>query len=160
MIRISTDGSYSLARGAGGWAAIIRGLPMKTPCPPDHDCGELHDLPEDTPLFLAGGMGPKETSNRAELRAVIVALNACKGFPFPILVTSDSQYVVATMNNGWKKRFNKDLWELLDQAREGQAVTFVWAARNSTPDLKECDRLAREQTEKAVLDMASSDVVL
>ena len=54
------------------------------------------------------------TNNKMELIAVIEALKALKKFNIPVEIYTDSQYVVSTINEGWNKRANIELWEQLD----------------------------------------------
>ncbi len=54
------------------------------------------------------------TNNKMELIAVIEALRALKKFDIPVEIYTDSQYVVSTINEGWNKRANIELWEQLD----------------------------------------------
>ena len=50
------------------------------------------------------------TNNIMELTAVIEALKAIKK-KLPITIYSDSQYVVSTINEGWKIKKNQKLWQ-------------------------------------------------
>ncbi len=136
-IEIHTDGSYSIAKGRGGWAAIIYGLTSPVSI-----------------TTLASG-AEESTSNRMEMQAVITALEMVGPFAAgrAVVVHSDSQLVVKTMTEGWRRRANKDLWTLMDKAREGLSVRFLWHERNSTPELKECDRLAKAKTDDVPLNM-------
>lgn len=77
------------------------------------------------------------TNNRMEIKAVIEGLNKAKYLydkfngkrdtDVKVTVYSDSQLVVNTMNNGWAKKTNNDLWEALDKALEqfNRKVKFV-----------------------------------
>lgn len=54
------------------------------------------------------------TNNKMEILSVIKGLEALKVFNIPVEIYSDSQYVVSTMNDGWKRNKNIELWNKLD----------------------------------------------
>lgn len=64
------------------------------------------------------------TNNRMEITAVILALEKIYSYAvhtglgnvIDCVVFSDSQLVIGTMNFGWKRRTNQDLWKRLDVA--------------------------------------------
>ena len=101
QITIYTDGACSGNPGKGGWAAILLYK------------GHRKDLSKGYRLT---------TNNRMELMAVIEALKSIKNKDIPVVVYSDSQYVVDSINKGYiynwmKKNFknvkNADLWKEL-----------------------------------------------
>jgi RNase H len=49
-----------------------------------------------------------------------------------VILRSDSQYVVKTMMEGWKRKANLDLWELLDAERAARSVRFEWVRGHDT----------------------------
>lgn len=55
------------------------------------------------------------TNNRMEILSIIKGLEALKKFDIPVEIYSDSAYVVNTLNEGWRRNANLDLWETLDQ---------------------------------------------
>ncbi len=132
---VFTDGACSGNPGPGGWAWAVapHGLP----------CG-------------SGGEG-RSTNQRMELRAVLEALLAL-GTDRPIVVVSDSTYVVHCFRDrwweGWQKRgwrnaakqpvANRDLWEpLVALVRERGDVTFRWVKGHSGDPMNDrVDRLA------------------
>ena len=101
------------------------------------------------------------TNNRMELLACIVALRELKR-PAPVVIYSDSRYVVDSVKKGWARRWQKngwmrapdaqgqvfpaenvDLWEqmlgLLDQSQ----VEFHWVKGHAShPENERCDQLA------------------
>ncbi len=102
------------------------------------------------------------TNNRMELLAVIAALRALKRpaqavLPAPVVLYSDSSYVVNAVNKGWARRWrargwmrddtnraeNADLWaQLLDLLGQVE-VEFRWVRGHAdTPENERCDRLA------------------
>jgi len=108
MINIYTDGSYDPSTGVGGWAALI-------------------EEPNQEPLCLSGqeSAEQKNTSQRMEQLAIIKALEATKTSA-EITIYSDSQYVVYTMDKGWKRRANQDFWGLLDQLARQRTIYWKW----------------------------------
>jgi ribonuclease HI len=117
---VYTDGSCLGNPGPGGWAWAIPGG------------------------SYASGPDPHSTNQRMEITAVLKALEELKG---PLLVISDSTYVVHCFRDrwydGWKRRgwkntagkpvANRDLWEpLLDLALDpGRTVRFGWVKGHS-----------------------------
>ena len=106
LYTIYTDGScLKNPGGPGGYAAVIyRG----------------DELIEE----LSGG-DVVTTNNRMELMAVIVGLHAVRERSV-ITLYSDSQYVIKTLTQGWKRLKNVDLWSRLDQAARPHDVDWQW----------------------------------
>lgn len=92
------------------------------------------------------------TNNRMELLAVIVALEQIKQKGAQVLVTSDSKYVVDSVQKGWvfnwvKKQFkgkkNVDLWKRYLKVHPKHSIKFEWVkGHNDHPENERCDRLA------------------
>lgn len=133
---IYTDGACRGNPGPGGWGAIL-----------------IHDAHRKE---LSGGAA-RTTNNRMEMTAVIKALSALQGTGSPVVVHSDSRYVVDALTkgwaNGWEKRgwnrsngqpaLNPDLWEQLLPLVRSMDVRFVWVRGHSGNPLNErCDELA------------------
>lgn len=96
MYTIYTDGSYSSKRQQGGWAFIV-----------------LKDGIIVHKHFLGV---TNTTNNRMELTAVIEALKWLNHNVIDTtIIYSDSMYVIGTINQGWKRKTNLDLWEQLDK---------------------------------------------
>ncbi len=135
QIEAFTDGACSGNPGAGGWGAILRfGGHEKE---------------------LSGGE-PMTTNNRMELMAVIMALSALKE-PCEVLLTTDSRYVVDSVEKGWvygwqKKGWmrapgepakNVDLWKQLLPLLHTHHVKFHWVKGHAGhPENERCDALA------------------
>ena len=96
------------------------------------------------------------TNNRAELLAVITALEALNQ-PCRVTLYSDSRYIVDAMetgaavrwrSNGWMRTKkarakNADLWDRLLRAAERHEITFKWVKGHSgVADNELCDALA------------------
>lgn len=90
----------------GGWGAIL-------------ECPGIHLRKE-----LSGTIPPPTTNQQAEIMAAIGGLEALKR-PCEVTLYTDSQYVVGTMTQGWKKRCNNDLWNRLDAVSKLHQVTWI-----------------------------------
>ncbi len=135
QVEIFTDGACSGNPGKGGWGAILRYM------------GNEREL--------CGG-SPDTTNNRMELTAVIEALCALKE-PCAVTLTTDSKYVVDSIEKGWvyswqrngwrkadkKPALNVDLWEALLPLLKKHTITFVWVKGHAGhPENERCDTLA------------------
>ena len=134
-VEIFTDGACSGNPGPGGWGAVLRY--------------------GDKEKELCGGE-KNTTNNRMELTAVIKALSALKE-PCQVKLTTDSKYVVDSINlgwarswqkNGWRKAdkkpaLNAELWEQLLSLLDIHTVEFVWVKGHAGhPENERCDALA------------------
>ena len=87
----------------------------------------------------------EQTSNRAEVQAVILALESLKRSGVTITIVTDSNYVFGTMTSGWKRRRNYDLWRRLDELVNRHHVTFEKCAGHTGHEWNEkADVLAKE----------------
>ncbi|HEX6515602.1 MAG TPA: ribonuclease H [Nocardioidaceae bacterium] len=131
MIEVYTDGACAGNPGPGGWAwAVADGR------------------------HASGGDSPT-TNQRMEITAALEAVRALDG---PLVVVSDSTYVVNCFRDGWwrgwhtrgwlnsakKPVANRDLWEpLVDLVAERGDVTFRWVKGHAGDPMNElADRLA------------------
>ena len=122
VIQLYTDGAASGNPGPGGWGAVL--------C-----CGSLRKE-------MSGGFS-LTTNNRMELLAVIKGLEAIRWEGAEVEVWSDSQYVVNTVTQGWKRKKNGDLWERFDALARGFRLTFHWLKGHAGhPENERCDRMA------------------
>ncbi|MBN2859900.1 MAG: ribonuclease HI [Sphaerochaetaceae bacterium] len=136
-ITIYTDGGCSGNPGPGGWAYVVS---------------------TEAGIVASSSGGDKQTTNnRMELTAVIEALRFVYRAYHPDSVTlcTDSQYVrqgITSWIHNWKKNGwktankkpvkNKDLWQVLDKAREYLSIEWVWVKGHSGIELNEmCDSL-------------------
>jgi len=138
-IEIYTDGSCIGNPGPGGWASLFL------------------DSSQNKILKKISGKNISTTNNRMEMTAVIKAIQYMqKNFIAPekykIIIHSDSSLIVQTINSGWKRKANLDLWLELEEAKKNLDVEFRWVKGHSTNKYnQECDRLARGQAEKTAL---------
>lgn len=130
---VFTDGACKGNPGPGGWAWAVDGGPQ------------------------GSGGDPATTNQRMEIRAALEAIRALDG---PLVVVSDSTYVVNCFRDrwwaGWRARgwttsakkpvANRDLWEpLVDLVEERGDVTFRWVKGHSGHRMNDLvDRLAVE----------------
>lgn len=139
-VDIYTDGACKCNPGPGGWGAVL-----------------VYGGREKE---LSGGES-QTTNNRMELLAAINALEALKE-PCEVTLTSDSKYMVDSIEKGWvyswkakgwKKAdkspaLNPDLWERLLLLLEKHDVKLVWVKGHAGhPYNERCDALACEQAE-------------
>ena len=95
----------------------------------------------------------RTTNNRMELLAVIEGLEIIKNREIPVVVYSDSQYVVNAVEKGWlatwiKTNFkgdkkNPDLWKRYYNLSKEFTIKFVWVKGHANNPLNNrCDELA------------------
>lgn len=130
-IEIYTDGSSRGNPGPGGYGAILVFN------------GEEKELSEGFRLT---------TNNRMELLAVIKGIEALKTNKYPIIVYSDSKYVIDAINQKWvlgwmKTNFNKkknaDLWIQWYKTQQGFNIEYRWVKGHAGHPMNErCDVLA------------------
>ncbi len=92
------------------------------------------------------------TNNRMELMAVIVGLEALKIPQSTVIIYTDSQYVVNSVEKKWvfgweKKNFegkkNADLWQRFLNVYRCHTVNFKWVKGHAgNKENERCDRLA------------------
>jgi ribonuclease HI len=136
VIEIYTDGACRGNPGRGGWAALLR--------------MGAHERE-------ISGAEAHTTNNRMELTAVIRALETLKR-PVQARIYTDSEYVrrgVSEWLGSWKARGwrtadrkpvkNQDLWQRLDELRQGHKIEWHWVpAHAGVADNERVDRLANE----------------
>lgn len=135
-VLVYSDGGARFNPGPGGYGVII--------------------VEDGQPRELSGGYR-HTTNNRMELMGCIVALTDLAAVDKPIVVHTDSQYVVNGISKGWasswRKRgwlkadrqpaLNADLWGRLLDLIEGREVTFQWVRGHAGhPENERCDELA------------------
>lgn len=134
-IIIYTDGGCINNPGPGGYGAVI--------------------FSGDKRQELSGGFR-RTTNNRMELTACIEALKSLDS-PGPVILYSDSSYVVNGMMKGWAERWrekgwmrtkddpaeNADLWQRLLDLCNTRRVEFSWVRGHAgNPENERCDKLA------------------
>lgn len=131
---IYTDGSCIGNPGPGGWAYLLLNSGLK----------EVH--------FASGGE-TSTTNNRMEMLALIKALEyldsqRSKYNSAEFNIFSDSNLLVQTINSGWKKKANLDLWLQIDQLLPKFNFKMYWVkAHHLNIYNNRVDQLAREAAE-------------
>jgi ribonuclease HI len=112
---------------------------------------------EDGSVQEFGGADPATTNNRMELTAALALLEALKALPRhpDLAIRTDSKYLIDGFSKwiqGWKRKgwrtasgspvLNRDLWELLDQARLGGVPLIHVKGHSGDPDNDRCDVIA------------------
>ena len=154
VVAAACDGACSGNPGPGGWGALLR-----------FEDGSVHEL---------GGADRATTNNRMELTAALALLEAIKELPRPaqLSIRTDSRYLIDGFSKwiqGWKRKgwrtasggavLNRDLWELLDQARlEGVSLVHV-KGHSGDPDNDRCDAIAVAFSKGQMPAMAAGEVI-
>ena len=129
---IYTDGACFPNPGFGGWAVIVKSGDKET---------------------VLAGAEADTTNNRMELLAAIKGLSHIK-IASDVVVHSDSQYLCYTIEKGWRRKVNHDLWAELDGLNAShRSVTYKWMRRNTHPDQARADQLANEQATRAAVEL-------
>jgi ribonuclease HI len=136
-IEIYTDGSCLGNPGPGGWGAMI--------------------INDGEKIKISGGE-KDTTNNRMEMTAIIKALEwfheksglkreeltSCK-----IILHSDSNLLMQTLIQGWKRKANTDLWAEIDKLRAWLNIEWVWVKAHSENHYNnEIDALAFNEAQK------------
>ena len=93
------------------------------------------------------------TNNRMELLGVIVALESITNKDFPVILYTDSKYIVNAVQLGWLKTWlktnfkggkkNADLWRRFHAVAQQLILEFVWVKGHAdNPHNNRCDELA------------------
>lgn len=153
---IYTDGACSGNPGPGGWGAIVAS-----------PAGHVKEL---------GGQGNDTTNNRMEMAGTIHALAHLKNDPAPILLFTDSTYVIRGISQwvfGWKRKgwknaagqavLNQDLWEellRLVSARPKNNINWQYCrGHRGTPGNERCDEIAVAMSKRQWVDLYDGPLV-
>lgn len=130
-IQIYTDGSSRGNPGPGGYGIVLKYK------------GNMKEQSQGFRLT---------TNNRMELLAVIDGLALLKTNQLPVVIYSDSKYVIDTVEKGWlnnwiktnfKGKKNKDLWMRYYETAKQFQIKFSWVkGHNGHPENERCDELA------------------
>ena len=134
-IKIYTDGSCLGNPGPGEWAAIIT---------------------EDGKDTAISGNDPDTTNNRMEMMAVIESLKYLhkkhgrdKLPTLQIHFFIDSNLIVQTLNSGWKKKKNQDLWAEIEKLTAWLNIKWEWVkAHHEDEQNNKVDELAFKEAKK------------
>lgn len=140
-VQIFTDGSAQQNPGAGGWCAIVR------------QDGKNEKV-------LSGG-ATFATNYEMEIAPILSTLLSIDE-PSSIHLITDNKDVETVIKNRPKVWEEKDfkvkgtnkplehpqLWKAYLAAAAEHTVTVEWKERNSTPELKRCDEIAKSEAER------------
>ena len=143
MNALFTDGACSGNPGPGGWGAIL--------------------VAADGAVLELAGAARETTNNRMEMTAVIEGLEAAEGLSGPVIVHTDSTYVIGGITSwiaGWKRRGwktaagepvkNEDLWHELIEAAAPHRIKWQWVkGHDGHPENERVDQLACAEAETA-----------
>lgn len=132
QIIIYTDGSSRGNPGKGGYGAILQWGSLKKE-------------------FSQGYRFT--TNNRMELMGVIASLESLKRHDLPIVIYTDSRYIVDSVEKKWLDGWirtgfkggkkNRDLWERYYRLSRPLKIRFVWVKGHAdNPMNNRCDELA------------------
>ena len=134
-IEIFTDGACSGNPGKGGYGIVMRY--------------------GDKEKEYSKGFR-RSTNNRMELLAVIDALSKIKRYDIPVVVYSDSKYVIDSISKGWvfnwvktgfKGKKNEDLWRRYLEQHSKFDIEWKWVKGHAGhPENERCDELATSAT--------------
>ena len=98
----------------------------------------------------------RTTNNRMELLAVIKALEKLKRYDIPVIVYSDSKYVIDSIEKGWvfnwvktgfRGKKNEDLWRRYLDLHSKFTIEYSWVKGHAGhPENERCDVLATSAT--------------
>ena len=128
LVLAYADGSCVGNPGPGGWGVVIV-----------RPSGVNEEF---------SGFEARTTNNRMEITAAIETL---RHIPrnLPVAIRSDSQYLVKTITDNWRRNENRDLWALLDEELLGRRVSFEWVRGHADdPHNQRADELAREAAKR------------
>lgn len=117
MIEIYADGAYSSSRNQGGVGLVF--------------------IKDGEVIYTWSKGFINTTNNRCELYAVIKALQSISKKIDCIKIYSDSQYVINSINLGWQRKKNLDLWKSFDLMYKKACshcsnIEFIWVKGHST----------------------------
>jgi len=114
ILKIYTDGSCLGNPGPGGWGVVI-----------------LHG---DKEIYLKGG-AKDTTNNRMEMMAIINALKYVHDNElslYTIEIYSDSNLLMQSLIQGWKRKANLDLWKKIDDLRGWLNIKWIWVKAHAS----------------------------
>jgi len=134
-IEIFTDGSAKNNPGRGGYGIVMR-------------------YGDKVKEYSEGFR--RTTNNRMELLAVIKALEKLKRYDIPVIVYSDSKYVIDSIEKGWvfnwvktgfRGKKNEDLWRRYLDLHSKFTIEYSWVKGHAGhPENERCDVLATGAT--------------
>ena len=104
MTELYTAGSYNREKHLGGWGVLLVDNDSRT---------------------LLSGMEADASADRMELTAAISGIETLPPGSH-LTITSDNQYLVYTMTQGWRRWQDYERWDRLDGLCRERVVDWVW----------------------------------
>lgn len=133
-----TDGSCLGNPGPGGWAFVLV---------------EGESAASKKIFFKHSGSVSDTTNNRMEMTAFLEALKYLreKFSSQHVQIFSDSNLLVQTINQGWKRKANLDIWQEIAENSVDVDFNLQWVKAHHVDQFNnECDRLAQLAAQKAL----------
>jgi cyclic pyranopterin phosphate synthase len=111
MTELFTAGSYNRDKHLGGWSVLLIDNDSRT---------------------LLSGMETNAAADRMELTAAVSGIETLPPGSH-ITITSDSQYLVYTMTQGWRRWQDFEQWDRLDELCRERVVEWVWRSEPPAP---------------------------
>ena len=111
MTKLYTAGSYNREKHLGGWSVLLVDNDSRT---------------------LLSGMEADAAAERMELTAAVTGIETLPPGSH-ITITSDSQYLVYAMTQGWRRWQDFERWDRLDELCRERVVDWVWRREPPAP---------------------------
>jgi ribonuclease HI len=139
-IIIYTDGSCIGNPGPGGWAFLVL------------DLSDEKIKTSSKKIIHHSDFSFHTTNNRMEMTAILEALKfSQESFSdYLIELNSDSNLLIQTLNQGWKRKANLDLWSEIDRYRKNLHIKYFWVKAHADDKYNNlCDEYAQNASAKA-----------
>lgn len=116
----------------------------------DSGCGWACKLIYGKQHKFKSGSDVGKTNNQMEMIAALNAMMSITNKSIPVVLYSDSKYVVETLKGNYSINANEDLWmKLYDEKAKFDDIKFVWVKGHSgNPSNEEVDSLAFNEAMK------------
>ena len=136
---VYTDGSCIPNPGQGGWAYEIRNS-------------------NDEIVDSLSGSDKNTTNNRMELTAVIKSIQSdFINNDSVVTIKSDSQLIINTMNENWKKKENIDLWQNLEESKKMKNLRCKWEWVKAHAGIEGNENVDQKANQEARMSHLSND---
>lgn len=117
---------------------------------PDSGCGWAAKLIYNGKYHLKSGGCRGKTNNQMEMLAVLNALKCITDRSLPVVLYSDSRYVIETLKGTYRVGKNVELWnEILALYNQFADISPIWVkGHNGDIHNEQVDRLAVEESKK------------
>ncbi len=136
-LTVYTDGSCLGNPGPGGWGFIVV---------------ENEKTASEKVVQSQSGHVFHTTNNRMEMTAFLMSLKyLAQNIPGALVeINADSNLLVQTINEGWKRKANPDLWVEIDRYLPKVNFRLFWVKAHADNSYNnKCDELALREAQKA-----------